>query len=33
MLVPGIVDGLRGMEFIEKAVASNTAENTWQKLD
>lgn len=33
MLVPGITDGLRGMQFIEKAVASNTAGNTWQKLD
>lgn len=32
LLVPGIADGLRGMQFIEKAVASNTAGNTWQKL-
>lgn len=32
-LVPGIADGLRGMQFIEKAVASNTAGNIWQKLD
>lgn len=32
MLVPGIENGLRGMQFIEKAVASNTDGNTWQKL-
>lgn len=33
MLVPSIADGLRGMQFIEKAVASNVEGNTWQKLD
>ena len=33
LLVPGIDDGLRGMQFIEKAVASNAAGNNWQKLD
>ena len=32
MLVPDIADGLRGMQFIEKAVNSNTGGNTWQKL-
>jgi len=32
MLVPGIADGLRGMQFIEKAVASNIDGNTWQRL-
>ena len=32
LLVPGIADGLRGMQFIEKAVSSNTQGNTWQKL-
>jgi predicted dehydrogenase len=32
MLVPGIADGLRGMQFIEKAVSSNTEGNTWQDL-
>ena len=32
MLVPGIADGLRGMQFIEKAVNSNVGGNTWQKL-
>ena len=32
MLVPGIADGLRGMQFIEKAVSSNTEGNTWQNL-
>ncbi len=31
-LVPGIGDGLRGMQFIEQAVASNAAGNTWKKL-
>ncbi len=33
LLVPGIGDGLRGMRFIEKAVASNAAGNSWQTLD
>jgi len=32
MLVPGIADGLRGMQFIEKAVSSNAEGNTWQDL-
>jgi predicted dehydrogenase len=32
LLVPSIDDGLRGMQFIEQAVASNTAGNVWQKL-
>ena len=32
MLVPGVADGLRGMQFIEKAVSSNAGGNTWQKL-
>ena len=32
-LVPGIGDGLRGMRFIERAVASNAAGGSWQKLD
>lgn len=29
-LVPGIEQGLRGMQFIEKAVQSNTSGNSWQ---
>lgn len=33
LLVPGIADGVRGMRFIESAVASNSAGNSWQKLD
>lgn len=32
-LVPGIDDGLRGMRFIDKAVASNQAGSVWQSLD
>lgn len=32
-LVPTVEDGLRGMRFIEKAVASNNAGNIWQSLD
>lgn len=32
MLVPSIAEGLRGMQFIEKAVRSNTEGNTWQNL-
>jgi predicted dehydrogenase len=32
MLVPGVADGLRGMQFIEKAVSSNAGGNTWHKL-
>ncbi|MBL4580276.1 MAG: Gfo/Idh/MocA family oxidoreductase [Gammaproteobacteria bacterium] len=32
LLVPGIADGLRGMQFIEKAVSSNIEGNIWQKL-
>ena len=32
-LVPTIEDGLKGMRFIEKAVASNNAGNIWQSLD
>lgn len=32
-LVPGVLDGLRGMRFIECAVASNANGNSWQKLD
>jgi len=33
LLVPGITDGLRGMEFIEKAVSSARQGSIWQKLD
>lgn len=33
MLVPGIEDGLRGMHFIDRAVASNAEGNIWKKLD
>lgn len=33
MLVPGIDDGLRGMQFIEQAVASHAAGNIWKRLD
>ena len=33
LLVPGIADGLRGMRFIDKAVASNAQGNIWQQLD
>ena len=32
-LVPTIDDGLRGMRFIDKAVASNQAGSIWQSLD
>lgn len=32
LLVPGIADGLRGMQFIEKAVSSNSEGNNWQKM-
>lgn len=32
MLVPGIADGLRGMQFIDRAVASNAGGNIWQEL-
>jgi len=32
-LVPTIEDGLKGMRFIEKAVASNNAGNIWQSFD
>lgn len=32
LLVPGVADGLRGMRFIECAVASNVNGNTWQQL-
>ena len=32
-LVPSIEDGVRGMRFIEKAVASNRAGSIWQSLD
>ncbi len=30
-LVPGIEQGLRGMQFVEKAVQSNVSGNSWQK--
>jgi predicted dehydrogenase len=32
-LVPTVDDGLRGMRFIDKAVASNQAGSIWQSLD
>jgi len=32
-LVPTVFDGLRGMRFIEKAVASNQAGSIWQSLE
>jgi len=32
-LVPTVSDGLRGMRFIEKAVASNQAGSIWQSLE
>lgn len=32
-LLPSIEDGLRGMRFIDKAVASNHAGSIWQSLD
>ncbi|MDD9891041.1 MAG: Gfo/Idh/MocA family oxidoreductase [Gammaproteobacteria bacterium] len=32
-LVPNVDDGLRGMRFIDKAVASNHAGSIWQSLD
>jgi len=32
-LVPNVEDGLRGMRFIDKAVASNQAGSIWQSLD
>lgn len=32
LLVPGIIEGLRGMHFIQKAVASDSEGNIWQKL-
>ena len=31
-LLPGIADGLRGMRFIESAVASNAAGSSWKQL-
>ncbi len=33
LLVPGIDQGLRGMEFIDKAVQSNALGNKWQKFN
>ncbi len=32
-LLPGIEQGLRGMQFVEKAVRSNVSGNSWQKFD
>ena len=32
-LIPTVDDGLRGMRFIDKAVASNQAGSIWQSLD
>lgn len=32
-LVPTVTDGLRGMRFIDKAIASNQAGSIWQSLD
>jgi len=32
-LLPTVDDGVRGMRFIEKAVASNQAGSIWQSLD
>ena len=31
-LVPGVADGLRGMEFVRAAVASSGSENVWVRL-
>ena len=30
---PTVVDGTRGMDFIEKVVASHVDGNVWKKLD
>lgn len=32
-LVPNVEDGLKGMKFVDKAVASNAAGSVWQSLD